>query len=95
MALWVNMSIAVLLFLSGIFCIIKANYIMFDMIGEINRKLPEADQIPKAWRYPGKDSRVQSEYRRLYPEDRLSSQYRAVLYSGVALLFLFTLVIFI
>jgi hypothetical protein len=88
------MTIALLLFLSGISCIIKSNYIMFDMIGEINRKLPEAGQFSKALRYPGKDSKVQSEYRRLYPEGRLSSQYRAVLYSGVVLLFLFMIVVF-
>jgi hypothetical protein len=63
------------------------------MIGEINRKLPIDDQISKAWNYPGKDSRVQSEYRRLYPEGRLLSRYKAVLYSGAVSLFLFTVVI--
>jgi hypothetical protein len=88
------MTIAILLFLSGFSCIVKANYIMFDMIKEINRMLPEDDQISRAWRYPGKNSRVQSEYRRLYPHGRLFSQYRAVLYSGTVLLLLFTLVIF-
>jgi hypothetical protein len=87
------MTIAILLFLSGVSCLIKANYIMFDMIGEINRNLPEADQFSKALRYPGKNSKVQSEYRRLYPEGRLSSQYRVVLYSGVVLLFLFMIVV--
>ena len=88
------MTIAILLFLSGISCIIKANFIEFAMIGEINRKLPEADQISKAWRYPGKHSKVQSEYRRFYPEGRLLSQYRTILYSGLVLLSLFMLVIF-
>jgi hypothetical protein len=87
------MTIAILLFLSGISCIIKANYIMFAMIGEINRKLPEADLISKALRYPGKESSVQSEYRRLYPEGCLLSQYRAVLYPGIVLLFLFMIVV--
>jgi hypothetical protein len=59
------------LFLSGISCTIKANCIMFARIREINRKLLEAHQISKAWRYPGKDMKVQSEYRRFYPEGRL------------------------
>jgi hypothetical protein len=88
------MTIAILLFLAGISCIIKSHYIMFDMIGEINRKLPEAGQFSRALRYPGRNSRVQSEYRRLYPEGRLSSQYRAVLYSGAVLSFLFLIVVF-
>jgi hypothetical protein len=44
---------------------------MFARIREINRKLLEAHQISKAWRYPGKDMKVQSEYRRFYPEGRL------------------------
>lgn len=89
------MTIAVLLFLSGISCIIKANLLEFRMIDEINRNLPKVEQISKAWNYPGKESRVQSEYRRLYPEGRLLSKYKAVLYSGVFLLVLFALVIFI
>ena len=88
------MTIAVLLFLFGISCIVKANFTAFAMIGEINRKLPKDDQISKAWRYPGKNSMVRSEYRRLYPGGHLLSQYRVVLYSGFILLFLFMIVIF-
>jgi hypothetical protein len=57
------MTLAVLSLIFGISCIAKANLIMFAMIGEINRKLPEPDQFSKEWRYPGKHSQAQSEYR--------------------------------
>jgi hypothetical protein len=38
--------------------IIKVDCIVYALIEEINRKLPEAHQRSNAWRYPGSESSI-------------------------------------
>ncbi len=45
--------------------------LIFMMIGEVNRKKDDENQIPYFSWHPGKRSAIFSEYRRLYPEGRL------------------------
>ena len=61
----------ILLFLLAVSCMIWAGFLTFAIIGEINRKLPENDQISYLWGHYAKYRRIKSEYRRLYPNGRL------------------------
>jgi len=42
------------------------------MIGEVNRKLPEDQQVSYMWRYPGKFSDIRDHYKRFYPKGPLA-----------------------
>jgi hypothetical protein len=53
--------------------ILASGYIMFVMIAEVNRKLPEGQQISYLFGHFAKYSRIFREYRRLYPNSALAS----------------------
>jgi hypothetical protein len=79
-------------YLSGAFSgIIGANLVLFAMIGEINRKLPERDRISYIFGYYAKYRRIFNEYRRLYPNGRLLLWFKLLLCSGFGLLAVFAL----
>lgn len=63
-----------------------SGFLIFAMIGEANRKLPEINRIP----YSGYDFvkylKISENYRRLYPEGRLVLYFRLSL--GLGILFL-------
>ena len=42
------------------------------MIGEVNRRLPEDQQVSYLWGYPGKLSGIREQYKRFYPKGTLS-----------------------
>ena len=67
----------IFLLLSAVSCMIWAGFVTSAIIGEVNRKLPENDQISYLWSYYAKSRRIKYEYRRLYPKGRL------LLYEGV------------
>jgi hypothetical protein len=73
-----QLIVQILIFLSAISCMIWAGFVTFAIIGEINRKLPEKDQISYLWGYPAKSRRINDEYRRLYPTGRLLFYGRAL-----------------
>jgi hypothetical protein len=50
---------------------IWSGFITSAIIGEINRKLSEKDQISYLWGHYPKYRRIKYEYRRLYPNGRL------------------------
>jgi hypothetical protein len=81
-----EMLVQLLIFLSAISCLIWAGFVTFAMMGEINRKLPEKDQISYLWGYPAKYRRINAEYRRLYPTGRLLFYGSVLTYTGFALL---------
>jgi hypothetical protein len=66
-----RLTAQILIFLAAISCLIWAGFVTFAMIGEINRKLPEHDQITYLWGHPAKYRKIRSEYRRLYPSGKL------------------------
>ena len=55
------------LFLSGLGCIFLANFIFFMMIGMINRRLPDSEQVSYLFMYPGQLGKVLKLYKELYP----------------------------
>ena len=42
------------------------------MIGEVNRRLPDDQQVSYLWGYPGKLSDIRDQYKRFYPQGTLS-----------------------
>ena len=59
--------------LAGTSCLVLSGFVLYAMIGEINRKLPDSEQVSYLFMYPGKLQRVKGEYRRFYPHGRLNS----------------------
>ncbi len=51
---------------------ICSGLVIFAMIGEVNRRLPEDQQVSYLWGYPGKLSGIRDQYRRFYPTGTLS-----------------------
>ena len=64
---------AAILFAVGGTLIVVSSIIVYVMIGEVNRKLPEDQQIGYVLFYPTKAFRVTREYRRLYPHGHLNT----------------------
>lgn len=58
-------------------CAVLSGFILAQEIGEINRRLPEDQQVSYWWMYAEKFVRVKNEYRRLYPNGRLYTLGRA------------------
>lgn len=63
---------AAILFVAGGTMIVVSGIIAYVMIGEVNRKLPEGQQIGYLLFYPSKAFRIGREYRRLYPRSHLN-----------------------
>jgi hypothetical protein len=55
----------------GVSCLVLSGFFLTQEIGEINRKLPEDQQISYRWMYAEKYARIRKEYRRLYPNGRI------------------------
>jgi hypothetical protein len=51
--------------------ILVSGFLMYAMIGEVNRKLPDGQRIGYLFGHYGKYRRLFREYRRLYPNGRL------------------------
>ncbi len=72
----INLTIpvsAAILFAIGGTLIVVSGIITYVMIGEVNRKLPEDQQIGYIFFYPAKAFRITREYRRLYPNSHLNT----------------------
>ena len=61
----------IFLLLSAVSCMIGAGFVTFAVIGEVNRKLPEEEQISYLWSHYWKSRKIKYEYGRLYPTGRL------------------------
>jgi hypothetical protein len=68
----VHISLTTLVFLCvGISCAVISSFLFWQEIGEVNRKLPENEQISYLGMYPQKYTRIKREYKRLYPNGRI------------------------
>ena len=67
-------------------CMISAGFVMYAMIGKVNRKLPDNDQIGYLGFYWSKVRRIFREYRRLYPGGRLAALYKVLTAVGCGLM---------
>ena len=63
---------AAVLFVAGGSLIVVSGFIFYVMIGKVNRKLPDNEQIGYIGFYPAKVFRITGEYRRLYPQSHLN-----------------------
>jgi len=57
---------------------------LWQEIGEINRKLPDAEQISHWGMHPVKMAKVKREYKRLYPSGRIDLMRHIFQYVGFA-----------
>lgn len=81
-----NLKVAVILFVLAQTFILLSGFIRFAMIGEVNRRLPDEQQISYLLGHFAKYRRIHTEYQRLYPEGRLGANFRASLALGFTLL---------
>ncbi len=80
------MTKALVFFLASQTFILASGFLMFAMIGEINRKLPDEQRISYLLGYPSRYLRVFREYHRLYPGGHLKLGFHVSFFLGVALL---------
>jgi len=73
---------ALALFGAAVSLVAAGNLLLFVVVGEVDRKLPEDQQVQYFLWYPGKVKRVMALYRQHYPRGRLLLYYRGCL--GVA-----------
>jgi len=52
-------------------CFLVSTHFFYQELGEVNRKLPDNQQISYLWWYAEKYSKVRDEYKRLYPDGKL------------------------
>ena len=52
-------------------CGLISSFLLWQEIGEVNRKLPDDQQISYFWGYPEKIRRIKKEYKRLYPNGKI------------------------
>jgi hypothetical protein len=83
----INAAAVVLLALAG-FCFVLSGFCLFQEIAEINRKLPDDQQISYWGMYSEKYSRVKTEFKRLYPHSRLHTRGVALELAGLLFLFM-------
>jgi len=62
---------AIVLFCLAFSCAILSSFLLWQEIGEINRKLPDAEQISYWGMHPTKMARIKREYKRLYPSGKI------------------------
>jgi hypothetical protein len=59
------------LFLIATSLIIFANFVNIIIVAEINRKLPDGEQVNYFFWYPGKFSKVKRLYKQFYPQGHM------------------------
>ena len=64
--------IVAVLLAGGATLAIGSSLVISAMIGEVNRRLPDDQQVSYLWGYPGKLSGIREQYKRFYPKGKLS-----------------------
>jgi hypothetical protein len=75
---------AVVLFYLGCSCAILSSFFLWQQIGEINRKLPDNEQVSYWGMHPVKMARIRREYKSLYPSGRIDLIRRLLEYAATA-----------
>ena len=73
----------------AISCIVASGFLLFAMVGEINRLLPQDQRISYLWGHWQKYSEIYAEYKRVCPTGRLLLYYKLLALSGFGLLLVF------
>jgi hypothetical protein len=63
---------AAALFAGALSFAVASSLLLYAMIGKVNHFLPEDKQISYLFRYPGKVPKIKREYKRLYPNGKLT-----------------------
>jgi len=79
-------AIAIILESAGAACILASGVLTYQQIGEVNRKLPDDQQMSYFWFYIEKVVRIRREYRRLYPNSSIPLYQDALTWGGLVLL---------
>ena len=69
-------------------CFMVSAFFLWQEIGEINRKLPENEQISYWGIHPIKMAKIRREYKRLYPSGKIDLMSRIFQYAGFAFMVL-------
>lgn len=77
----INLPVIVILCLAGS-CAMLSSFLLWQEIGEVNRKLSDTEQISYWGMHPAKMARVKREYRRLYPAGKIDLGRRMFQYAG-------------
>jgi hypothetical protein len=82
---------AVILLATGTSCCVLSAFCLWQEIGEVNRKLPDAEYISYFGMHPNKMAKLKKEYRRLYPAGKVDLwrrifQYAALLFLALTLI---------
>ena len=82
--------ITVVLFSFMCSCAVLSAFFLWQEIGEVNRKLPDSEQISYWGIYPDKMAAIKEEYRRLYPSGKIDllrriPQYAMFVFAGLLL----------
>ena len=76
-----SVAAAVLLASTATSCALSGFFLLQE-IGEVNRQLPNTEQISYWGMYPGKMSRIRREYERLYPTGKIDIMRRLFQYAA-------------
>jgi hypothetical protein len=79
-----NLASIVLAALAGS-CLLLSGFLLTQEVGEVNRKLPEDQQISYWWMHVDKYARIKREYKRLYPNGRIHTFSIIFEFAGFAL----------
>ena len=82
----VNLKITLSLFVAAQTLILLSGFVLFAIIGEVNRRVPDEQRFSYLWGHFSKYVAILREYRRLYPAGRLSMYFKVSLSSGFILL---------
>jgi len=72
---------AIVLFCLGWTCAALSSFFLWQEIGEVNRKLPDGEQISYWGMRPAKMARIKTEYKRLYPSGKIDLMRRLFQYA--------------
>jgi hypothetical protein len=79
---------AIVLFCLACSCAIMSSFFLWQEIGEVNRKLPDGEQISYWGMHPAKMEKIKSEYKHLYPSGKIDLMRRILQYATLAFAFL-------
>ena len=80
--------IAIFLESLGGACLLTSWALMYQEIGEVNRKLPDDQQISYFWFHMEKVVKIRREHRRLYPDSSIDFYREALGWAGLVLVLL-------
>ena len=79
---------AVILLSLACSCAMLSAFFLWQQIGEINRKLPDSEQISYWGVHPAKMAKIKREYKRLYPSGKIDLMRRILQYAAFAFMVL-------